>query len=524
MLAEYPPERAAAITGVPRARSSSGSPRRSARSRRLTICAGFGMQRYTNSGPDDAGDHRAARDHRQHRQAGRRLDVRQPADADLLGRSGTRSPSTRPSAPDGVGCGCRSPPPGSARDMLAHAATRRSAWPGSSAATRSRRTRRRTRCSTRSARSTSAWSSTSSSPTRRARPTSSCPPRRCSSRRDVIGAYWHPYIQLKQKVIEPPGEVKPEIGDLLAARAAARLRRAAMERARVPPGPTTPRSRRGSSARLAPFPGSRSSACARGRCLAPGTEEVAFADLRLPDAVGQDRAALRARRRARWGVDALPRFVAAGRVAVGRGLRRYPLLPLTPNTKNRIHSQFNNLPSIRQLAPGAGADASPPTTRAPAASPTATAPASSTTAAASSCPVRSTTASARAASWLTNGWWMQRGRRRQRALVRAARPTWATAPRSTTTWSRSRGRDGARGLHPRPQPLHRVRGVPDRLRASRTTSPRASTGARSHVQRAAPGRSLPCSTIRSRAITAPRRRASPAARPAPTRRTRRPVR
>ena len=27
---------------------------------------------------------------------------------------------------------------------------------------------------------------------------------------DVIGAYWHPYIQLKQKVIPPPGEVKPE--------------------------------------------------------------------------------------------------------------------------------------------------------------------------------------------------------------------------------------------------------------------------------------------------------------------------
>jgi anaerobic selenocysteine-containing dehydrogenase len=27
---------------------------------------------------------------------------------------------------------------------------------------------------------------------------------------DVIGAYWHPYIQLKQKMLEPPGEVKPE--------------------------------------------------------------------------------------------------------------------------------------------------------------------------------------------------------------------------------------------------------------------------------------------------------------------------
>ena len=27
---------------------------------------------------------------------------------------------------------------------------------------------------------------------------------------DVINAYWHAFIQIKQKVIEPPGEVKPE--------------------------------------------------------------------------------------------------------------------------------------------------------------------------------------------------------------------------------------------------------------------------------------------------------------------------
>ena len=27
---------------------------------------------------------------------------------------------------------------------------------------------------------------------------------------DVINAYWHDYVQIKQKVIEPPGEVKPE--------------------------------------------------------------------------------------------------------------------------------------------------------------------------------------------------------------------------------------------------------------------------------------------------------------------------
>lgn len=30
---------------------------------------------------------------------------------------------------------------------------------------------------------------------------------------------------------------------------------------------------------------------------------------------------------------------------------RFPLHLLTPNTKDRIHSQFNNLPSIRKLSP-----------------------------------------------------------------------------------------------------------------------------------------------------------------------------
>ena len=27
---------------------------------------------------------------------------------------------------------------------------------------------------------------------------------------DIIGSYWNPYVQLKQKVVEPAGEVKPE--------------------------------------------------------------------------------------------------------------------------------------------------------------------------------------------------------------------------------------------------------------------------------------------------------------------------
>ena len=57
--------------------------------------------------------------------------------------------------------------------------------------------------------------------------------------------------------------------------------------------------------------------------------------------------------RSRWGVDSLPDFFESkesGRRDSDRS-RKFPLYFMTPNTKNRIHSQFNNLEMIRQLSP-----------------------------------------------------------------------------------------------------------------------------------------------------------------------------
>ena len=34
---------------------------------------------------------------------------------------------------------------------------------------------------------------------------------------DLVTAYWHPYLQLRAKLWDPPGEVKTETGDLAAA-------------------------------------------------------------------------------------------------------------------------------------------------------------------------------------------------------------------------------------------------------------------------------------------------------------------
>lgn len=165
---------------------------------------------------------------------------------------------------------------------------------------------------------------------------------------DVIGAYWHPYIQLKQKLIEPPGQVKPEteIYRLLAQR----LGLPPEETAAAIPGPSDAEVEGFLASKLAPFPGLTMERLRAGPVIAPGAEEIAFSDLRFPTPSG--RIELYSTEAAgRWGVDPLPvcpePVESAGAPAVGR--RAYPLWFMTPNTKNRIHSQFNNLDVIRQL-------------------------------------------------------------------------------------------------------------------------------------------------------------------------------
>ena len=162
---------------------------------------------------------------------------------------------------------------------------------------------------------------------------------------DVIGAYWHPYIQLKQKVIEPPGEVKPEseIYHLLA-------RRLGMDAVDGIPGPSDAEVEAFLERKLEPFPELSLDRLREGPVLAPGNQEVAFSDFVFPTPSGKielvsEEAA------ERWGVDRLPSYsepeesVRSGR----REAAKYPLYLMTPNTKNRIHSQFNNLEMIRQF-------------------------------------------------------------------------------------------------------------------------------------------------------------------------------
>jgi anaerobic selenocysteine-containing dehydrogenase len=167
---------------------------------------------------------------------------------------------------------------------------------------------------------------------------------------DVINAYWHPYIQLKQKVLEPPGEVKPE--SEVYWHLCEKLGLPPDDVAARMPGPSDAEVEAWLSRRLAPFPELTLERLRAGPVIVPGHEEVAFSDLQFPTPSGKielwsDEA------KERWGAGEVADYVEPEefRAADNDLLRRFPLHFLTPNTKNRIHSQFNNLEMIRALSP-----------------------------------------------------------------------------------------------------------------------------------------------------------------------------
>lgn len=162
---------------------------------------------------------------------------------------------------------------------------------------------------------------------------------------DVIGAYWHPYIQFKQRVLDPPGEVKPEseIYRLLAAKLGLPLEE-------FPPNTDTA-IESWLEKKLTAFPGLTLERLRRGPALAPGHQEIAFSDFVFPTPSGKIEL-LSQEARKRWGIDPLPAYREPEESSRGVATQRspYPLHFLTPTTKNRIHSQFGNLQMIRDVS------------------------------------------------------------------------------------------------------------------------------------------------------------------------------
>jgi len=161
---------------------------------------------------------------------------------------------------------------------------------------------------------------------------------------DIIGSYWNPYVQLKQKVVEPAGEVKPEteIYYLLAKK----LDWADSEIHANIPKPTDEAIEEYLENHLKAFPELSLEALREGPQLANSYEEIPFADHIFPTLSGKIEL-LSESATSLWHVDSLPDYVPLDHQ------KDYSLQLISPNSKYRIHSQFGNLAIIKQFEPEA---------------------------------------------------------------------------------------------------------------------------------------------------------------------------
>ncbi|MBT3424330.1 MAG: molybdopterin-dependent oxidoreductase [Bacteroidetes bacterium] len=160
---------------------------------------------------------------------------------------------------------------------------------------------------------------------------------------DIIGSYWNPYIQLKQKVTEPPADVKPETEIYWELAYKLGFDKVLIE-ANIP-SPTDESIDNWLKNILKKHPEINWEKLKQGPQLANGHEEVAFADLEFKTPSGKiELYSIEAVKM--WGINPLADYTET---VENESNSEFPLQLLTPNTKNRIHSQFGNLKSIAQF-------------------------------------------------------------------------------------------------------------------------------------------------------------------------------
>jgi Fe-S-cluster-containing dehydrogenase component len=156
---------------------------------------------------------------------------------------------------------------------------------------------------------------------------------------DVCTAYWHPYVQRRAKVFDPPGEVKTEteIWRLM-------CERFGFETSWFPHGDGEVRE---AVRRMLPA-GLTLEDLEAGPGLARGVADIAFEDHKFPTPSGRIEFASDEAART-WGVDAVPDYAPLPEGHASDLAARFPLQLLSCKTRDRIHSQFGNLDWVRDV-------------------------------------------------------------------------------------------------------------------------------------------------------------------------------
>lgn len=159
---------------------------------------------------------------------------------------------------------------------------------------------------------------------------------------DVIGSYWNPYVQLKPKILEPLGEVRPETEIYFALAKELGCDEKEILEFLIKPDNSAIESYLKDE--LKAFKELHWEKLKQKPQLAPGLEEIAFANQKFKTPSGKIEL-ISEEATKKWKVSALPSFDA-----LEKEDDEYPFFLLSPNTKNRIHSQFGNLNLIKQFA------------------------------------------------------------------------------------------------------------------------------------------------------------------------------
>jgi anaerobic selenocysteine-containing dehydrogenase len=164
---------------------------------------------------------------------------------------------------------------------------------------------------------------------------------------DLVTSYWHPYIQLRQKVLDSSGQTKPEseIWYLLAKK----LGFSHEQIIKTIPEPNEENTKAFLRLKLEKAGGIDWEALQSGPCLPKNHQEVAFEDLVFKTPSGKIEL-WSADAKKQWKVNELPSFDELEELNDEEN-EDYPLFLLSPCTKNRIHSQFGNLGWIETLDP-----------------------------------------------------------------------------------------------------------------------------------------------------------------------------
>ena len=168
---------------------------------------------------------------------------------------------------------------------------------------------------------------------------------------DIIGSYWSPYVQFKPAIINSPGEVLPEseIYYNLAKRLNLNVSIAHL------PEPGNHNMEKWLAHRIKGYSDITLDDLRYGPVLAPGLQHMAWEDMKFETPSGKielysEEAA------SKWGISPIPEYVP---YVNGENINKYPLVFLTPNKGNRIHSQFGNLNIIKDSTESPAVEISP---------------------------------------------------------------------------------------------------------------------------------------------------------------------